>query len=333
MATEKRQPDTALRTLLFEQYHGLSFFRAVQLLEMLDPDRQVGEQLLPAKESVRFSVKPELRFPPGDISMIRETADKGRVEMQVAFMGFYGPNGPLPHWYTQMAAREKGMASFLDIFHHRLVSLFYLAWKKSRFAAGYEGGGGNCSSYLLSLIGLGTAGLADRVGVSPESLVYFSGWLGRSPCSVKAIEFAAGYLVDADVRVEQLVEQRMEIQDEDLTRLGMANCRMGVDAVCGSKVWEGQSRFRLGVGPLTFRQFRRLLPSGDLFAPLTSLVRFIAGAEYRFEISPCLMRAEVPDCVIGRPAEDSPRLGWSTWMKTPGMTMGRDPSATFDAAV
>ncbi|GAM09408.1 hypothetical protein OR1_01686 [Geobacter sp. OR-1] len=333
MATAKRQPDTALKNLLFEQFHGLSFFRAVQLIELLDPDRKVGASLSPAQEPVRFGVKPELRFAPSDISAISKGGDDQKIEMQVSFMGLFGPNAPLPHWYTILAAKEKGVAAFLDIFHHRLISLFYLAWRKNSFAARYgDGQGGSCSAYLLSLIGLGTPGLAERVGVLPESLAYFSGLLSRSPCSAKAIEFTAGYFLDADVSVEQLIEKKIAIEPEELTRLGTANCRMGVDAVCGHEAWEGESRFRLRLGPLAYRQFQRLLPSGDLFTPLVSLVRYMTGVEHEFEVRPYLMRDEVPGCVIGKPAPDSPRLGWSTWMKRPGTTLENDPHVTLEVA-
>ncbi|MRR37960.1 type VI secretion system baseplate subunit TssG, partial [bacterium] len=162
MAAEKRQPDTALRRLLFDEFHGLSFFRAVQLIELLDSRRLVGESLSPAEEPVRFSVKPGLGFPPSDIAGVREAADEDTVEMQVTFMGLLGASGALPHWYTtlameRLAAKDSAFTSFLDIFHHRLISLFYLAWKRNRFACRYLADTRDrCSKYFLSLIGLGT---------------------------------------------------------------------------------------------------------------------------------------------------------------------------------
>lgn len=338
MATQERQPDTALRKLVFEEFHGLSFFRAVQLIELLDSRRQVGESLSPAEEPVRFRVKPGLGFPPSDIADVREIAEEKSVEMMVTFMGLLGASGALPGCYTtlameRLAAKDTALTSFLDIFHHRLISLFYLGWKKNRFAARcLAEKRDRCTTYFLSLIGLGTGGLTGKVGLESDSLIYFGGQLSRQVCSVGTIEATVAYFLEMPTRVEQFIDRKIEIELEDRTRLGLANSRMGVDAVCGRQAWENQTRFRLDIGPLSYRQFQRLMPNGDLLKPLVSLVNYLAGVEYEFEVRPRLKRDEVPGFVIGKPAPDSPRLGWSTWMKTPGVPMGKDPAVTFEAA-
>ena len=48
----------------------------------------------------------------------------------------------LPYCYTELILerlREKdtSFASFLDIFNHRMISLFYRAWEKYRFPVTY----------------------------------------------------------------------------------------------------------------------------------------------------------------------------------------------------
>ena len=52
-------------------------------------------------------------------------------------------------------------ASFLDIFNHRAISLFYRAWEKHHFTVGYERNEQDpLSPHLMDLLGLGTPGLA-----------------------------------------------------------------------------------------------------------------------------------------------------------------------------
>ena len=111
MATEERQANIALRKLVFEEFHGLSFFRAVQLIELLDSRRQVGESLSPADEPVRFKVKPNMGFPPSDIAGVREAVDGKTVEMQVTFMGLLdvaGRASALVHHACHGAPCRKG---------------------------------------------------------------------------------------------------------------------------------------------------------------------------------------------------------------------------------
>ena len=61
------------------------------------------------------------------------------------FMGTTGPQGPLPHFYTtlilsRLRSGDKTLRDFLDLFHHRMLSFFYQAWEKYRFAVSYDRG-------------------------------------------------------------------------------------------------------------------------------------------------------------------------------------------------
>ena len=88
--------------------------------------------------------------------------------MRVNFMGVVGPQGLLPIYYTELVidrlrAKDATLRDFLDIFHHRIISLFYRVWQKYRFQVAYEQGDGDqFSQYLLALIGLGMPALQHR---------------------------------------------------------------------------------------------------------------------------------------------------------------------------
>ena len=336
MAPQKRQSDTTLEDRLFKEFYNFSFYKAVSLLESLLPEKKsLGETLVPADEAVRFSVKPGLSFPPSDISNLEPGIEGGAAKMEVAFMGLIGPSGVLPHWYNELAMerlrkKDSSIPAFYDVFHHRLISLFYLAWKKNRFTENYRSGAQDrLSSYLLSLIGLGTPGLTELIGLPEESLIFYSGLLARPVSSAVSIEATVGYLAGTDVKVDQFIERAIEISREDQTQIGLANGKLGVDAVCGSLAMECRTKFRVNLGPMGYDDFLRFLPVGDMLAPIFSLVRYMVGMEYEFEIRVFLKREEVPPAVLGGKTSTSPRLGWSAWIKTPGMVHQDDPSITF----
>lgn len=336
MASQKRQSDTSIEDRLFKEFYSFSFFKAVELLESLFPDKKpLGQALVPGDEAVRFSVKPGLAFPPSDISNMKHGDDGSPACMECTFMGLIGPSGVLPHWYNELAmerVRQKDLSinAFFDIFHHRLISLFYLAWKKHRFPVNYlPGARDRLSRYLLSLIGLGTPGLTGMIGLPEESLTFYTGLLsGMTPSSVN-IEATVEYFSGTRVAVRQFIDRMLPLSREDQTQIGFANGQLGINTVCGSHVWESQTKFQVNLGPMGYDDFLRFLPTGDLLRPIFSLVRYMAGIEYEFEIGLFLKREEVPTCVLGPETPTSPRLGWSTWMKSPDMTQRDDPYVTF----
>ena len=337
MAPQKREPGTAVRERLFKEFYRFSFFKAVHLLETLSPDRKpLGQTLNPKEEAVRFSVKPGLTFPASDISGLKRSYQNDPPEMDVAFMGLIGPSGVLPYWYNELAierAREKDVAftAFLDIFHHRLISLFYLAWKKYNLPVTYAPGARDkLSRYLLSLIGLGTQGLSGMIGLPEEALIFYGGLLSRQVPSAVAVEAAVEYFAGTKAAIDQFIERVIPIDPEDQTHLGSTNSELGVSTVCGGYARENQGKFRVNLGPLGYERFLRFLPSGTMLRPIFSFTRFMAGIEYEFEIRLFLKREEVPPCTIGLDGPGAPRLGWSTWLKTPGTVHEQDPYITFE---
>jgi len=337
MAPEEREQDSPLKDRLLNEFYRFSFFQAVNLMEQMTPEKKpIGNTLRPGEEAARFTVKPGLAFAPSDISNLSRADEDGPAKVEVAFMGLVGPSGILPHWYNELAVegvqqKDDVLVSFLDIFHHRLISLFYLAWKKYRVTASYQPKAEDrFSNYLLSLAGLGTEGLFRGIGLPREPLTYYSGLFSRQAPSAIAIEAAVAYFSGAEARVDQLVDRVIPLDPDDYTYLGMANGELGVNAVCGSEAWENQTKFRVNLGPVDYGHFVRFLPTGDMLRPILSLIKYMAGIEFDFEVRLFLKREEVFPCCLGGPeTADSPRLGWSTWLYTPGEGYPEDPSVTF----
>lgn len=336
MATPQRKPDPSLIEQLFQDPYGFSFFQAVNLLEKANPGKfPLGKALSPEEEPVRFSAKGGLSFPASEISALEQGEENGVAAMEVAFLGLIGPSGVLPHWYTELVEerlrkKDSALKDFLDLFHHRLVSLFYLAWKKYRFPVQFQAGAKDrLSRDLLSLSGLGTAGLTDRIGLPGESLNYFGGYFSRPVASAVAIQSAVEYFADVRAEVEQFIERTLPLEPEDRSRLGMANANLGENTVVGSQVWECQSKFRVVLGPLTYKEFQTFLPCGRMLRPIFALVKYMVGMEFEFEIRLVLKRQEMPLCTLGGRKSDAPRLGWSTWVRHADFYPDADPFITF----
>jgi type VI secretion system protein ImpH len=327
MAAEGGGATAPLAETIFDEAHAFGFFQAVRLLERLYRGRlPVGRDGDPAREAVRFRSHASMMFPPSEIHSLAPPADGDGAEpppeMTVAFMGLTGPLGVLPAHYTELVMeraryRDTALWHFLDIFGHRLLSLFYRAWEKHRFPVAYERGEPDrFTEYLFHLIGLGTGHLRGRMSFPDQGLLFYAGLVAQRPHSAGALAAMLGDYFGVPARVEQFSGRWLELGEGNVSRLGVANCELGVSAVAGSRVWDHQSKFQVQFGPLTYQELKDLLPNGPAHRPAAEIVRFMAGAEFDFDLRLTLKAAEVPSCVLTTRARRRPMLGWTTWLKT-----------------
>lgn len=333
------QPD--LEALLRENPWSVQFFQAVRLLQLLRRDRQaVGGFAHPEREAVRFRVNPELVFPPSQIHAL-SLPENGTPEMTVNFFGLVGSLGVLPIPYSEYVlsrrrAKDTTALAFFDIFHHRLLSLFYRAWEKYRFPVAYERDGRDRVSRLLaSLVGLGTPGLERRQSVADESLLFYTGLLSLQPRSAQALSQVLEDYFGVPAEVQQFVGGWYPLRRSDRCDIGGERDyagQLGRGAVAGDAVWDRQSRARVRLGPLSRDEYEGFLPGGPAHEPLRALVRFFARDEIEFEAQLILRRGDVPPCGLDTAtpvaeAAPAPRLGWTTWVKSQP-DFPRDPEDT-----
>lgn len=342
--------DTApdLDRQLYDSSFRFEFFQAVRLLERLHPERRrVGRHETSDEEVievVRFRSRQGLGFPASEIHDITpgEADADGPgtpATMWVNFMGLTGVQGPMPRPYSElladstMRAQTAPLAAFLDVFNHRLVSLFYRAWEKYRFAVAYERGGQDAfSQYLYCLIGLGTPALQGRLHIDDQILLYYAGLIAKRPRCAVALEGILEDYFGVPVQVVQFQGEWFEMNADLLSSLGESgqNNQLGVNAVLWERIFDPQARFRINVGPLTYAQFTDFMPGADGHVHLVELTRFFVGEDVNFEVRPILRREEVPWWELG--GDRAMRLGWSIWMKT-GELEEDVPQPVFGARV
>jgi len=320
---------------LQESPTSFEFFQAVRLLERLHPGRQpVGLFVDPAEEVVHFRTNPDTAFPASEIQSL-ELGGSGPAGITVNFMGLTGPEGVLPYSYSLLAAeraraRDTALRDFFDLFHHRIISLFYRAWEKYRFGVAHERDRRDIvTQHLKDLIGIGARELQERLAISDEVLLFYAGLLVPQQRSAVALQQLVSDYFGVPVEVEQFVGGWYPLSAATQCAVGEDNDaseQLGWGAVAGDEVWDPQARVRLRLGPLTRRQYDQFLPNGSAFEPLQTFTRFFCGDQLDFEVQLQLARDEVPPCALGVDGPGSP-LGWCTWMRS--QAFARDPDDTI----
>jgi type VI secretion system protein ImpH len=320
--------------MLDSEPYRFEFFQAVRLLSRMYPNRHVaGRFNNPSEEVVRFGAHPDASFPASEIQALDRT--QAPAMMRVNFMGLTGPLGILPLPYTSLVRerlREKdsSMRDFFDIFNHRIISLFCLAFEKYRFSIPYERGERDRFSYhVLALIGLGTPGLQDRQDIADDSLLFYSGLLSMHGRSAEALRQLLMDYYNVPVEIEQFVGVWRPVETASQCSFTEENDyseRLGYGAIVGDEIWDQQSRVRICLGPLTLAQYLDFLPGGEGHRRVRALTSFYAGSEYDMELQLILKRTEVPGCELSA-AGQGPQLGWTSWVKNGAF--GRDPGETI----
>jgi type VI secretion system protein ImpH len=323
-----------LEDMLRREGRGFEFAQAMRLLMKLYPDRgAIGGWEDPAREVVRLSVPPSFAFPPSEIAFLRlpderDAEARGRldasaeqVQMGVRFLGLIGPQGVLPHVYNEHAAartraKDTAFRDFLDIFHHRALSLFYRAWEYNRpTLAAERGQEDRMRAHLLDLVGAGTPGVQQRSTVPLDALAHYAGLLSLRTRPAEGLAQLVANYFEVPVEAEQFVGEWQPLLQGGQACLdaeGSDGC-LGM-GVIGDAVFDVLARVRLRLGPLTRPQFDAFLPGGASHSLLCALARLYADDQVGVEAQLVLRRDAIPGATLGEAS--APTLGFGTWLRT-----------------
>lgn len=305
--------DAALRA----RPHGFELFAALRLLERVHRDRpRLGRSAKPSEDAVRLRQPPFLSFAPGDIAGYRPADGAGPATLDTYVLGLFGPNGPLPLHLTEYAiervhnARDTTLRAFADLFHHRLLALFYRAWADAQpVVQGDRPEEDRFRFHVGALIGMGPGTGDDVVATGTR---YHAGRMLSHARNAEGLRAVLQHAFGVQVQVREFVVEWMPLPDEAWMRLGSSPqvSALGTSAVLGAQVRGAQHRFRLQLGPLDGATFRAFLPGGRPLQQLAALVRAYVGDEQAWDVQLVLRAGDVPTSRMGQAG----RLGLDTWL-------------------
>jgi type VI secretion system protein ImpH len=309
----------------------LGFVPLVRLLERLASSAvRVGGEGPPSLEGIRFRHDRGLQFHAGDVVSLEEAApeDGGapppRYQVTSAFLGLSGSMSPLPAYFSEELLHEDDEAplrqDFFDLFHHRLLSLFYRAVVRYRLSSEHttrlEDGWSRRSLALATIDGYGPAlpgGLtgADLLRLAPV-LVHRTRGAGGLQAALRM--HLGPVLEGAPVSVKECFGRWTEVDQGSWTRLGRACSRLGQDLLVGHRLFDRSGSFAICVGPTTWATYERLRAGGDLHQRVAELVGWIVRDPLDWVLLVTLLPNETPGLQLS--SRGTSRLGRNSWLRS-----------------
>ncbi|SFV04754.1 type VI secretion system baseplate subunit TssG [Pseudoduganella namucuonensis] len=309
----------ALEVALERDAAKMDFFQVLRLIENAHPELpRIGASLRPRDDAVRFGQDPALVFHATMLGQFMRAGGDARARLAVNFFGLLGANGPLPTHiteYTRDRLRNGGdgtLLAFFDVFHHRLLSLFYRARAQAEPVISLDREDTDrFGAFVGSLFGIGSPALRQRDEIGDFAKLHFAGLLANNARPASGLVSILREYFKLPVRVEQFVGHWMRLPVEIQSRLGRLEDgnRLGISTVLGKSVWDSQNKFRIVIGPMGYADYQRLLPGGDSMKRLLAWVRTYAGTALDWDVRLILKKEEVPALRLG----GGTKLGWSTW--------------------
>lgn len=308
-------------TLRREPY-AFHFFQALRRLECLYRDRpRLGKSVRLADDPVRLAQEPSLAFAPATLAAFDPGGEGRSPRLSEYFLGLFGPQGPLPLHLTEYARDrlrnhgDRTFARFGDIFHHRMLCLFYRAWADAQPTVSFDRPETDrFNVYIGAPFGLGMPSLWNRDAAPDLAKFHYAGRLVGQTRNPEGLEAILADFFSLPVKIETFVGHWLPLSEASRCRLGESPSTglLGMTAVIGERVWDCQYKFRIALGPMALEEFQRFLPGSDSLRRLVAWVRNYIGDELLWDVNLILKREEVPPLKLG----EGTQLGWTTWLTT-----------------
>lgn len=232
--------------------HTYDFHCAIQRIEQMHPEAaSLGEGDDPSHEAVILKSHISDAIPDHELHTIENERTRPIVWMNLVSLG--GRGGPLPEVYSDMLKerqryKDHAFRDFLDIFNHRLASLWYRLRQKT--LAGFVqkpaketpvGEAGLCLS------GIPNTKILEKTTLKPSLLLAAQTLLWARHRSVESLKTLLEDYFHYSVKIEPWQGGWNNISDNETTRLGGPWNALGRDTILGKRSWNAMQGLHLHI--------------------------------------------------------------------------------------
>jgi len=339
MAPEARQDPAALMQALSTEPWRFDFFQAVRLLECLhDSAPRVGRSKMLREDTVRFGQLLSLACAPSSLAAPQN--ERRPQKITVEFTGLTGPHGPMPLRLTEfirnrlrgiqdpdapqfesdsseksgsIAPKDSTLAEFLDLFHHRMIALFYRAWAVAQKSVDFDRAEDRSfAEWTASLAGLGLPELDGQDSIPTWEKLPFTGHLACQTRHPGGLEGILKATFSTPAKIYSFTGHWINLPEQERCKLGDRNRpgTLGRSCVVGTRMWDRNLKFTVHLGPISLQQFSAFLPGSACHRRLHDWIDFYTSKQYYWKAVILLKKEEVPKICLGRCGQ----LGYNSWL-------------------
>ena len=296
--------------VLKERPYECNFFQAVALLEEYFGSSGKDQDSV-ADGKVKFTADPGISFPSSDIHSFNYNSE-GCVELYLSFMGLLGISSPLPQYFTAYGAVHSNepcaLTDFLNIFDHRLYTLFFRAWKKYRPIPTWA----QTNNFeLYKRIGL-LSGFVEKSGFAAgrtgsethskssvnSSMMAYAGLLSSVARNAAGLtEILTDSFKGVSVSIEQWASRWAKVTG--LKQVGV-DFQLGNDSMLGDRIYDRSGKINVILELTDKTMFEKYLPGSENIDRVRDLVVLYSPQPLAFDIEIRFKPSDLIPVVLGK---------------------------------
>jgi type VI secretion system protein ImpH len=272
-------------------------------------------------EILQFGQEPSSIFPSSTIAKLYQYSNGRKPKLAIHSFGLFGANGAMPLVFTEYVKErmahhgDYALSDFVDIFHNRLIMLFYRAWADANSCVNMDSNEEKFTRYIASLCASSLPQTPASDAIPTHARWHNAGHLLRQARNAEGLENILAGFFKIPVKIEQFVARWLALPIDEQTRLGnIKGTQLGFDAVLGRKAMSKQHHFRIHFGPLTIEEYEQYLPNTTKYQQLRDWVRTYSGMEFSWDLQ---LNLKKPFTKTGLQLGSKKSIGWNCWLGNP----------------
>ena len=294
------------------QMHLFAFIRGIESLS--DFKYGIGDEIRFADNPVRFKQTAFLNFPNKQINAI--DIKEGILNIDVKGFGLFGPNGSLPIHITEMIYERKIhqkdtlFNDFVDIFHNRLIALFYKSWRDAQDVTSLENEDTwKFSKYIASILGIENQKESKR-SLHHYDQFYNSSLLLNQNMPLENFRAILTNFFEADVEIEEYIGQWIDASAFSINLENKNQITLGQGFLVGDKIFDITQKIRLVIGPIDLQKYLKFMRGQKLANQLIEWVGQYTRHQFDWDVDFIVDYTTIPESSLS----SGVALGLTSWL-------------------